>query len=460
MNLERRWESGAWKIIYGSINKEILQNQLTFETRLRNGNSKCTSETVSKNIIPDSKLIWFDLNRDHDGSNPTIIINLKDFVKVLGQIDDDSLITGGKYDMYNNKFEKFLRELKEICGANLVFFCRPFLHDMEEDVILEAYDRVAQKNLKAFQNHMMIKERRTSPWHLDKRVLYNFVQISAKYGKVYTEHTKNSQKLMKYALDHPDEVLAMIQHDNDFLLYDHIQYQYWSLADLNISQLTTKKYCRKTMYKELRLSTPQSHLLAAMMKLKGAHPDVILKLCDKIECDEKPKPLFRLAKYVRGKTFGPHGFDLNEIATEIFGAGYTERDKALIQDELSRYDLNLEDERLESNQISDEIVEFCKKNLYFAYGLIVEDITTNQSLAYIDLRRRESTRYVNMVVTVLLKLCGILFKDGQVEERPKTRQIKIKRNIADDAVPVEENIIYPSSKWKSTFNIQRYLFNF
>lgn len=135
-----------------------------------------------------------------------------------------------------------------VCGANLVFFCRPFLNNMKETVILGAYDRVKKDGVKEYREKQA-KATKLFPWHLDKRFLFNLMQICPKYGTVYTELNRCGVKIVEYARKNSDNVLAMIEHDTDFLLYDNIQYQYWSLADLNIVHLTTEVYRHEMLYK-------------------------------------------------------------------------------------------------------------------------------------------------------------------------------------------------------------------
>lgn len=347
--------------------------------------------------------------------------------------------------MYNKKVEDFFKELKA-CGAKLVFFCRPFLNNVNEDLILEAFDRVVGRNLEWFQKHQARNKKNLFPWHLDKRFLYNLVKISAEYGTVYTHLFESYQSIIEYTSVSSNNVLAMIQNDTDFLLSDD-NYQYWSLADLDIRKLETKKYCRKNLYQRLRLTTKESQLLAGISRLKDeAHRLFFGQM--QIPREENANIFFlKIAHYVRNLKIEENGWNedhLRKIVHDIYGEHNAEAHFKDLEYELSRYNKPTTPTESEPSNWN-ELEKFCNEHLYFAYGLIMEDVSTNQALAYIDLRRKDTaTLYIDLNVTILLKQCGILLKDR--ENRPKTRSIKIKRQIDDKAICVEENIIYPPSK--------------
>lgn len=122
-----------------------------------------------------------------------------------------------------------------------------------------------------------------------------------------------------------------------------------------------------------------------------------------------------------------------------------------IKNKLKGYDdTEILDETVDGSQTSRQLKSFCKENLYFVYELLVEDVTSNQALAYIVLRQPNSEQFIDAMDILLSKMCGILFKDVNVDERLKTQKIEIKRRLNGNADPVEEKIEdhYPPSKWK------------
>lgn len=357
----------------------------------------------------------------------------------MAKIDrNERFIIGGQYDEYMKKITKFFDKLLE-WNAKLVFFCRPFLNKSNEETISKAYEHAERNQLKQFKDRMRIGQ-----WlkcHLDTRFLYNLMQISSNYGEVYTQLNGIEFSIDQYAREHNDEVLALIQNDTDFLMFDS-QYQLWSLNDLDISRCMTKMYSRDVLYDRLQLDTKQIQMLAALSRL---NPDFINNFVRNIETEEiSGKTIFKLATYVRNlENLG----DLERIANDIFGENYTEEQLQQIQHELSRYEMPTPDNLTGRNQNFRDFVEFAKKNLYFAYGLAVETVSTNQALAYIDLRRQDSPQFIKLMITIRMKQCGILFKD--VEERPQTRTVKIKRTFDENNNDeTDEVIIYPPSKKK------------
>lgn len=163
----------------------------------------------------------------------------------------------------------------------------------------------------------------------------------------------------------------------------------------------------------------------------------------------------KIVHYVRGLQIGENGWNedhLRKIVRDIYGED-SQKHLENLERKLSRYKKpttpSFEAAEREPNRINSKwnaFVRFCNENLYFAYGLIEEDVSTNQALSYIDLRKKESTTFIDLAVTILLKQCGILLKDR--EARPKSRSIKIKRRIDAEAICIENNVIYPTSKLK------------
>lgn len=302
---------------------------------------------------------------------------------------------------------------------------------------MDAYDCIVQNGLDWFQKSQA-QMGNQFPWHLDKRFLYNLISICARYGTVYTHLNEIYSKIITYTREHSD-VLAMIQHDTDFLLFGG-DYQYWSLADLDILQLKTKKYSSTALLNRLQLNIPQSQMLSAISRLEG---DVIPDFCRNIDTQEpQGRTMFKLASYIKQLD----NLEPRIIAADIFGQNGTSEQLAELKHNLARFDQSVEwkDELngLDANFL--EFVSFCQQQLYFAYGLAVEKFLWNQALTYIDLRRLESTRFIDQNVILLLRMCGIIFKDHL--DRPETRSIKIKREINEEAIKREEKILYPSSK--------------
>lgn len=334
---------------------------------------------------------------------------------------------GGEYEMYNEMFKRFFQQLID-CGAELVFFCRPYLHRNKEDLIQRAYDEIDEGRLQHFKQYLANVYSDHFPWHLSPIVQYNLMGICRDYGTVYTEIGHIGSKIVKYANNRSNNVLAIIEYDTDMLFYDDIQYQYWNLVTLNIFDLTVKKYCYKTLREQFGMTAQKGQWLSAISR-SGTRIVTGLK---------------RQIQYVRSQ----RNFQLQQVACDIFGRNYTEDQIEKVKAGLSRFDLDSNDAFLDDHPISNELFRFCKERIYFAYGLIIADQTIHQALLYVDLRQPNSTEYVEVIVSVLLKMLGILFKDVAIEERPKTRLMKIKRthDEIDSKFEGEINYNFPPCK--------------
>lgn len=401
---------------------------------------RVSNEYLTEYLRANLKTYCIILNRENDGKIPTIIFNLQSFVKIVGNIEygSMSLILGGCYAMYTTKLIDFLDKLRA-CEVKFVFFCRPYLNALNVNLILEAYDRVVENKLQSYQEHLKKFKKNFYPWHHDMRFLYNLTKICSDYGAVYTNLQGNESRIVQYIEKNSKDVLAMIQHDTDYLLYD-VKSQYWSLADLDISALTTKRYCRQKLFNCLKLTTIESFLLSAISRLKWKPNGNSSFL----------KQLDTLAEYVKRlqvEANGWNGYDLKRIVRGIYGDESRDEHIQELESHLSRYGRRCEND-LDTG--SYDFVKFCKENLYFAYGLMLESVSTNQALNYIDLRIEESNQYeyIDWAVDTLLRQKSVLFKDD--ESRPET--CKVIRSIDKRSVANDEPINYPESMFNLLVN--------
>lgn len=63
---------------------------------------------------------FIQYHRKH-GKNPTIMVDMKEFLRVISKFDAGGLVLGGRYQPISDMFEYFFGEIKK-AGANLVFF--------------------------------------------------------------------------------------------------------------------------------------------------------------------------------------------------------------------------------------------------------------------------------------------------------------------------------------------------
>ena len=78
------------------------------------------------------------------------------------------------------------------------------------------------------------------------------------------------------------------------------------------------------------------------------------------------------------------------------------------------------------------------------YKLVTDDIFNIRDIDFIDFRNFRSKSYAELIVPILMKLCGILLKDNK--RRPITREICVKHAHDEPFKVTEETIIYPRSK--------------
>lgn len=343
-------------------------------------------------------------------------------------------------------------------GADLVFFCRPFLNALGSNIVREAFDYAAKNELAEFRQFQEETKRNRHPWHIDNRFLYNLMNICADYGEVHTHLFTITQRIVDYT--RKNQVLAMIQQDTAFLLFD-ANYQYWSLMDLDIVKFTTKSYCRITLYRLLDLTTQESQLLAGISRLCGKAQANYWKFYKIPGGSPTDNRLPKMAHYVKKLEIGENDWrteHLERVVHDIHGKMNNVHLKAL-EKELSRYNTKYKIEFERDDQYSYDFVKFCNEKLYFAYGLLMEvihnDVSSIQALAYIDLEREDSKGYIDLAVKMLLKQCGVLFKDYPSEAQPQTRLVQYERKIIQkgatietiNVVEKEEAIIYPPSKF-------------
>lgn len=247
-----------------------------------------------------------------------------------------------------------------------------------------------------------------------------------------------------YARQHRHDVLALTTRNTDYLVFDD-DFEFWSLSDLRIFELKIVKFNRAGLKEMIGLNSLQMQLLCAISHLE---PQEKIRICGH-------RSLIRgCVAYVRRQKYGPNGYDVSELTGD-----FTEAQTKLIFYVLNKMCktnnfIGSVDEEICSVDFIEELkntdenfqmaLQFCKKKIYFAYKLMNESITIPKDLLYIDLRERNSAEFIEFVANITLKLCGILFKNVDLEKRPKTRPVGIVVNGSIE--PIERDIIYPPSK--------------
>lgn len=139
-------------------------------------------------------------------------------------------------------------------------------------------------------------------------------------------------------------------------------------------------------------------------------------------------------------------FDLDHISCDVFGPDYTPEQLNSIANGIANYDVDFKNQP----EPKYSFYKFCKKNDAFMYKLVTDDIYNVKDVEFIDYRNFKSKSYAELVVPILMKLCGILMKDNL--RRPGTRKICIKHAHDEPYKVTEEEVIYPPSNEKNFFS--------
>ncbi|XP_055326137.1 uncharacterized protein LOC129579973 [Sitodiplosis mosellana] len=384
-----------------------------------------SNKAIAQKIdIRDEIAKW---RREH-GDDPTIIIDVKELVRVLGDRCSDhsfarGLRLGGQFRKFNEILEYFFDEMKK-AGANLLFVAR-----------------LNEGRYRDFPNRW-----ESSTLYPNERLLYNLMQVCSKYGQVSVYYRLGKRSILSYAREHRNNVMALITRNAPFLVYD-IDFSLWCLCNVDFFELKIVKICPKQMLQAIALNSKQMQLVRAICKLdKSVKFRLLGKQCSKLAF---------LVERVKLLEFGENGFDLNGFPGS---KDLTEEQRDEFEEKLNRvfavndYAADWNDDiydglildLVNNDESFNLVLQFCKANLYFAYKSMNEKLTIQKDLLFIDIRRPGALPFIDLVISVTMKLCGIIFKDVEPDKQPKTRTVKLKRIFGEEAVEYEVDIEYPT----------------
>lgn len=390
--------------------------------------------------------------REHD-SDPIIIFDLKEFNNVLGHLDVNGMALGGQYDKMNELIEYFFKELKKsktklVFVAKLIEFQLNYYHTP-----YQTYDSMAKHgDLRTWQDDILESSEVLRP---NERMWYNLINICKNYGEIICSYSEHKRAIMAYAFEHRNDVLALITRNTEFFVYD-LKFQYWNLTDIELNTLKIAKFCQQTLNAIHGLSYQELQLMMAIFKVenKGRRYN---KFIDKVE-------------YIKELKINPNGYELSRYFDEATRQKI-EVKVAEIKDTGSftgewNDDIHTKflTELVKENAEIERVVWFFKEKIHFAYALVNEKRSGPYDLIFIDVRRLDSQRFIDLVISVTLKLIGVAFKDVDPEKRPKTRTMQIKRDVDQPVELAEMDIIYPTSEYMTDiilgFLVQNGMFSF
>lgn len=390
---------------------------------------------------------------DHDGKQPTILIDLKELAHTFCAKDEVGIVLGGRYKKYNGMLKRFLDEMHRI-NVKLVFFMagntlsdsnQPlFRTHIEKKYIkgIELYDAI--DNGTDLIKYLHEKNAFSPDIRMTLPFSYNMQKLCHQFGEIYTNYQCHNSEMAYYISKHPKDVLAIITNDTDFLAFDG-DFQYWSANDLHLINLDCVRYCRDKVRSKLDLNSMQLQLVSALSGHDFLPREYVVPFWAKLaELYGKRGPrIENLATYVKQLEIQPvkslkykvH-YDLERISHDVFGEDYT-RDKLDGIAKCLRYYGTVIHPKTEKNAF----MKCSKVNSPFIYTLAGYNIFNIKDIDYIDYRNVKSKNYSELIVPVLAKLCGILNT-----ENCNSRVISMK--FAHDEPCKQERVpfVYPPSK--------------
>lgn len=376
------------------------------------------------------------------------------------QTDHLGVILGGHYDRYNKMFRKFLDNLTR-AGAKLVFFMPGrkytdelpfFIPKTEQNYMesLEILDKIEENG--DFKAYLHEKNRHWSDIRMELSFNYNLKKLINNLGDFHVNYDRHNQEIARYANQNAATVMAVISNDTDFLAFPGT-YEFWRANSFNYKLMTCNKYNRKRLYDRLGFEhgAAQMQLLGALSGSNFLPAYAIQEFLSRLanENPEQRGKIWNVSAYVKRqpitKIKNKITFDLKPIATDVFGDDYSCDQLNCIENGLACYDLD-EFQQPSNHRNLSSFLRFCKTRNLFAYKLATDEIFNIKDITYMDFRNYKSKSYADLVIPLLMKMCGILFKDNA--QRPVHREICMKHAHDEPCKVTDETIIYPPSNSK------------
>lgn len=376
------------------------------------------------------------------------------------QTDQMGVVLGGHYDRYNKCLRNLLENLTK-AGAKLTFFMpgrkytdelQFFIPKTEQDYMdsLEILDKIEEcVDLKAY---LQERNRHWSDIRMELSFNYNLKKLVSNFGDFHVNYDRHNQEIARFANQNANTVLAVISNDTDFLAFAG-DFEFWRANSVNYRNMTCIRYNRKRLYDLFGFEhgAAQMQLMSA---LSGSNflpafaiQDFLNGLSGANDDPKKRGKIWNVAEYVKRQPATQVKdvitFDLEKIGHDVFGDEFTGERFNCIQNGLDCY--KLEDfQQPESNRNLPSFFRFCKTRDHFAFKLAIDRIFNVKDITYMDFRNYKAKSYAELVIPLLMKMCGILLKDNA--RRPAYREVCMKHAHDEPSKVTEEAIIYPPSK--------------
>lgn len=379
--------------------------------------------------------------RTNQIQEPEILIDLEQFQYVFAQRDQIGVLLGGRYQIYNHLFERFVKHLLTN-KVRLKFFVAArqatddlnlFIPKMEND-----YYKHIQLMDKLLSNNQVVNDKRnfTVPATIEYNLLYLVKKFCSKES-LYISYYRHTQEIAKYANIHSNKVLAIISNDLQLLLFDG-DFKFWYANDIDFRALNISQFCRKSLETAIGLNANGLQLLGVLISSPYLPSETMEQFFSKF--DILPLDNNNLARYIKWKS-SESGFDLDKICSEIFSVNETSNGgRNSIENGLNCFNIQFSVD----TPVDDAFSKFSKERNSFIYQLITNDIYLVKDISFIDYRNDRATEFMSILVPLIQKINGILFSKNII--KPMDRKICIKLAHDEPYRVVEIPIIYPNRK--------------
>lgn len=275
----------------------------------------------------------------------------------------------------------------------------------------------------------------------------------------YIEHNR---EIVHHFIENSNQTCALITNDTDFLAFEG-DFEVWLMDDIDIKQMTCKKIQKENVYARLGFDygVHQMKLLGALSGTAYLPIERMINLIKELESNriesKNRGKIWIISEYVRRETTeiidNKPQFDLDKISADIFGAEYTPSQRNTIVNSLAIYDtnFNLDEISLQNKVKSMEngFLSVCRERDPFLFQLATDDVYIVKDIAFIDYQNCRSKTYPELIIPILMKICGILFqsdRDDRCDSFEFSRQICMKHTHNEPSKVTDETIIYPPSK--------------
>lgn len=363
---------------------------------------------------------------------------------------------GGLFPSYNKKLKDFVANLID-SGAALVFFMPGNMHKNEATFnsarsnatylqYVSALDKIEQiTSISDLENAFANMYREFDcNFPMVKAYEYNLERMTRSKGEFYINNGRHRQRIARYAKEHANEVLAVITNDTDFLAFEG-RFQFWHAKSINLNNLTGQRYSKRILYDKFGMNIHQMQLLGALCGSNYLSSEILSGFHNRLASEntdpKKNGKIWLVSAYVKKQVYtaddGEINFDLHKLSSDVFGCRYTPEQRRSIGKCLKSYHTNFTDDENVNES-------FLMGHNTFLFDLSESEIFHILDIEFVDFRNCKTKNYAELIIPVLMKMCGILFKDRV--ERPVVRKICVKQAHDEPFKVVEHEIIYPSSK--------------